>query len=270
MNPGYLIDKEDDTFLSSLSGEEQVLSLMGTFKAVTLDPRELIRVENQAQMGSCAGHSLSSNLEWIYCIQTGGEVIQLSRMQAYIMAQEIDNIRSDAGSTISAGTKLATTFGLAEESLWPYPSRYTRQRPDNWEQVKLSSAEHKITNAVRITSYDAWKTWLGAGLGGIHTGISWGSSMNRKVVESFSPGGGGHSVAGLCLSDRVDTNGDNYSWIKNSWSESFGHKGWQEWSPNAIRQMLRHRSTVFVGLSDMPAIKPREISLDQIKKKLRV
>lgn len=270
MNPGYLIDHEDQAFLGSLANDDGVLSLMGTYEEVTLDPRSLIRVENQAQMSSCAGHSLSSNLEWIYCIQTGGKVIQLSRMQAYIMAQEIDNIRSDAGSTISAGTKLATTFGLAEESLWPYPSRYTRNRPDNWEQVKLNSAEHKVVNAVRITSYDAWRTWLGAGLGGIHTGISWGSSMNRKVVETFSPGGGGHSVAALCLSDRKDSNGDPYSHIANSWGESFGDDGWQEWSPNAIRQMLRHRSTVFVGLSDMPAIKPRGISLDELKRTLKV
>jgi C1A family cysteine protease len=270
MNTGYLIDQEDSSYLSALQSEEAVLELVGTYQEVTLDPRKLIRIEHQKNMGSCAGHSLSSNLEWIYCIQTGGNVIQLSRMQAYIMAQEIDNIRSDAGSTISAGTKLATTFGLAEESLWPYPSRYSRNRPGNWEQVKLSSAQHKITNTVRISSYEAWRTWLGSGQGGIHTGISWGGSMNRKVVESFSPGGGGHSVAALCLSDRKDSNGDCFSWIANSWGQSFGDDGWQEWSPNAIRQMLRHRSTVFVGLSDMPHVMPREISLDQIKKKLRV
>jgi len=265
---GYIPENEDRDFLQSLTGGEEILRLVGQYEEQTLDPRQLIRVENQANMGSCAGHSLSSNLEWIYCLATRGQIVQLSRMAGYILAQNENGIRTDSGSTISAGVKVALRDGLPEERLWPYPASYTRQMPNNdWQQ---NAKQYVIQKAVKITSFEQWQTWLGSGQGGIHTGISWGSSMNKAVVETFNAGGGGHSIAALCLSDRKNAAGEHYSWIANSWSESFGTKGWQEWSPTAIRQMLQHQFTVFVGLSDMPNVKPREFTLADLKKSLRI
>lgn len=261
---GYVPGREDHQFLAGLPSGEEVLRLVGSYREQSLDPRKLIRVENQKSMGSCAGHSLSSNLEWIYCLATGGQIVQLSRMAGYILAQEKDGITSDSGSTIGGGIKVAKEIGLPKEEFWPYPTRYSRQRPGNaWEQ---DAANYRIAKAVRITSFEQWQTWLGSGQGGIHTGISWGDSMNRAVVETFVPGGGGHSVAALCLSDRKNSQGECYSWIANSWSESFGNQGWQEWSPTTVRQMLQHRFTEFVGISDMPNVKPREWTLEDTEK----
>jgi len=270
---GYNPADEDQDFIASLKGSDEIVQMMGSYQEVRLDPRKLIRVENQKSMGSCQGQALSTNLEWIYCIQTAGKTIQLSRMQAYIMSQDMNNIRSDSGSVVSSGVKLALEFGLAPESLWPYPQSYNRQKPSPWSEIEKQSEPHKIGRAIQIKSWDAWRTWLGSGQGGIHTGISWGNSMNKAIIETFSAGGGGHSVAALCLSERVDSAGDPYSFIANSWGESFGsreHPGWHEWSPTAIKQMLRHPHTTFVGLSDMPAVKPRPISLAELKEGLRI
>jgi hypothetical protein len=268
---GYDPEQEDRDFIASLTGAEDVVRLVGSYVEQSLDPRKLIRVENQARMGSCAGHSLSSNLEWLYCIATQGQIIQLSRMAAYILAQDVNNITTDSGSVVSSGVKVARETGLPEESLWPYPASYTRTKPNNnWRE---NASKYKIARAVNITTWEQWRTWLGSGQGGIHTGISWGNSMNKAIIESFVPGGGGHSVAALCLSERKDHNGEPYSWIKNSWSESFGSReypGWHEWSPTAVKQMLQHRFTSFVGLSDMPNVKPREFTMDDLKKLLRV
>jgi len=265
---GYIPENEDREFLQSLSGGEEILKLVGHYQEQSLDPRQLIRIENQANMGSCAGHSLSSNLEWIYCLATQGQIVQLSRMAGYILAQDEDGIRSDAGSTVGGGVKVALRGGLPEEKLWPYPSSYTRQKPNNeWHE---NAKQYRIERAIKITSFEQWQTWLGSGQGGIHTGISWGNSMNKAVVETFSPGGGGHSIAALCLSDRTNAQGERYSWIANSWSQSFGTNGWQEWSPTAVRQMLQHQFTEFVGMSDMPNVKPRTFSLDDLKKSLRI
>lgn len=263
---GYDPEKEDREFIASLSGGDEIMALCGTYKEQTLDPRKLIRIENQKSMSSCAGHSLSSNLEWIYCVATGGQTIQLSRMAGYILAQDLAGIRTDSGSMISDGVKVALTTGLPEESLWNYPASYNRTKPQNdWKQ---NAEKYKIARAIQIKSFDQWRTWLGSGVGSIHTGISWGSYMERAVVDNFSPGRGGHSVAALCLSERKDSNGDPYSFIANSWSESFGSReypGWQEWAPTAIKQMLQHQFTVFVGLSDMPAIKPRTFTFADMK-----
>jgi hypothetical protein len=265
---GYDPTKEDRDFIHSLTGGDDVLQLVGSYEEQSLDPRQLIRIESQLRMGSCAGHSLSSNLEWIYCIATRGQIVQLSRMAGYILAQDVSNIRTDSGSTVTAGVQVALQKGLPEEKFWPYPSSYNRTKPNNdWQK---NAEQYRIARAVEITSWEQWKTWLGSGQGGIHTGISWGNSMNRAVVDSFVPGGGGHSVAALCLSERKDAAGEPYSWIANSWSESFGNKGWQEWSPTAVRQMLRHQFTTFVGLSDMPAVKVRELSIEEWRKGLRV
>jgi len=56
----------------------------------------------------------------------------------------------------------------------------------------------------------------------------------------------------------------------NSWGANWGNKGWSEWAPNAVEQMLRHRYTACFGLSDMPNVKPRELNVSEWQKGLRV
>jgi hypothetical protein len=269
---GYPIELEDLSFIASLPRETAVLAMRGTYNEVRLDPRELAIVENQSRQGACAGHSLSSVLEWIYVVIQGKpEWFQLSRAMGYYETQRLDGIRGDSGSTIGGGVRLAKTVGLCREELWKYPSNYNPARPQNYQAVLADAKHYVVGSSVAITSYDGYRTFLGAGLGGIHQGIAWNSSVDRPLVESYSgSGGGGHSICALCLSERVDKNGEPYAWILNSWDNNWGQNGWAEWSPTAIRQMLQSRNTTFVGLSDMPNMKPREYTLAQIQKDLRI
>jgi hypothetical protein len=96
---GYLINEEDRDFLDSLPSQDLLFSA-SDYQEIRLDPRKLIRIESQGQQGACAGHSLSSILEWCYTVATGGEIIQYSRAMAYYEAQRISGIRGDSGSTI--------------------------------------------------------------------------------------------------------------------------------------------------------------------------
>jgi hypothetical protein len=122
-----------------------------------------------------------------------------------------------------------------------------------------------------MTTYDGVRTFLGSGQGGISIGISWGGEMDRAIVNSFSgAGGGGHAIALLCLSERLDVSGRPFAWMGNSWGANWGNGGWSEWSPNAIEQMLRHRNTAAFGMSDMPNLKPREFTIDDMKKGLEI
>lgn len=270
---GYPIEQEDRDFLASLPTAEGNVPLFGTYEEQRLDPRELIKIENQGSVGSCQGHSLTSCMEWCYTIATSGQRHQLSRAMGYYETQRIDGISGDRGSTISGGVKLARNTGVCSEPLWTYTGRYQPQRPSNWQAVLDDASKYKIARAVQMKTYEDVRAFLGSMQGGIHIGIAWGNSMNRAVVESFSPGGGGHAIAGLCLSERVDSQGKPYIFIANSWGESFGsrqHPGWQEWSPTAISQMLRHQWTEMIGISDMPEAKPRKFSLDDWKAKLRI
>jgi hypothetical protein len=267
---GYPIEQEKREEIAALPSDDVLRQLVGRYQEVKFDPRKIIRIENQGSMGACAGHSLTSVMEFCHAIASGKTGLQLSRAAGYFESQRLSGITGDKGSLISDGVKLAMNTGICEERLWPYPSRYNPRRPSNWSEVLENAEQYKIGKSLRITSYEGFRTFLGSGQGGIHIGISWGRGMSQKVVEQHSSSGGGHAIAGLCLSERTDSQGRPYAWIANSWSESWGQNGWSEWSPRAIEQMLRHRFTVMVGLSDMPNVEPREFTVEDLKKKLRV
>jgi hypothetical protein len=267
----WLHDQEDQSFLSSLPGESAVLAMRGTYSEVKIDPRAVMKIENQGSVGSCQGHALSSCVELCYYIATGDLTRQLSRAFGYYETQRIDGINGDRGSTISGGIKLATTLGIPREDLWKYSGRYENRRPSNWNEIVEDAKLHQIGQSYRMTSYDGVRTFLGSGQGGISIGISWSGEVDRPIVNSFSgAGGGGHAIALLGLSERLDSSGRPFVWMLNSWGLNWGNKGWAEWAPNAVEQMLRHRYTACFGLSDMPNVKPRELNVSEWQKGLRV
>ena len=268
---GWLHDEEDVEYLNALPNESSVLAMRGTYNEVKVDPRAVMKIENQGSVGSCQGHALSSCVELCYYIATGDLTRQLSRAYAYYETQRIDNISGDRGSTISGGIKLATTRGIPREELYKYTGRYDARRPANWAEIEADALQHKIGQSYRMQSYDGVRTFLGSGQGGISIGISWSGEVDRPIVNSFSgTGGGGHAIALLGLSERLDSAGRPFVWMLNSWGAGWGNKGWAEWSPTAIEQMLRHRYTACFGLSDMPNVKPREFSLEDMRKGLEI
>jgi C1A family cysteine protease len=267
---GWRIDLENWDSLSAMTNESSVLAMRGTYQAVTLDPREAIQIPNQKSQGSCQGHAVTTCMEWCCCIASGRADVQLSRAAGYYLSQELDGIRGDSGSTVDAGCKLATNSGIGEEKYWPYPDRYNPQKPSNFNEYVENAKRYKIRATFKMSTYDGIATFLGSGQGAVEIGIGWNSSCDRSVVESYAAGGGGHALAFIALSERKDSQGRNYVWLANSWGTTWGNKGWSEVSPNAVSQMLNARYTVMIGLSDMPNVKPREYSLQSLKKDLRI
>lgn len=264
-------DYEDFDFLHSLPVADDEMRLMaGEYEEGRLDPKEVLKTEDQRNMGSCRGHSGSTGLEWIRSIATGQPSQQLSRMMMYVETQRRDGITRDAGSTIGNGIKQMMQVGICDEVLWPYPSRYTQQRPSNWQEVLENASPKKVASAKQIKSYDAARVFLGSYQGFIDTGISWRQSYAAPVVESFSGGSGGHAIALICLSERTDSRGRPYIWMLNSHGLNSGVRGWSEWSPTFVEQALRHNWSEFIAVSDMPEAKPRKFSLDDWKAKLRI
>lgn len=257
--------------IAMLATEEPVLAMRGEYQEVSIDPRKFMKLENQGQVGSCQGHSISSCVEWCYAIATGGEKIQLSRAYGYYETQRIDGLSGDKGSTIQGGIKLATEFGICEESLWPYANRYDNRRPKPIEELRANAAQYKIGKSYRLTSYDAIRTFLGSGQGAVSLGITWNSSVDSGVVNNYSgASGGGHAIGLYSLSERKDEQGRPWLWMMNSWGDKWGQNGWAEWSPNAVEQMTKGRWSVFVGVSDMPAVKPRSLDVSEWQRGLRV
>lgn len=267
-NFGYRIDLEQRDELAAMSPAFTLRS--GTFpEPERVDTRPILITEDQGSMGSCQGHALSTCMEWCHYVATGGEYKQLSRLFAYLGSQKQDNIIGDNGSTLHGGAKLATGYGVCAESIYPYPDpvRYPgggyRNIPETAWQAALV---HKLKTVQWITEEPQVKTWLAAGAGLVEIGIAWGQAMTpdaRGCISSFRAGGGGHAVViGGYVPDAAAgvASGDGHWYLlHNSWSRRWGMQGWAYVSPKAVRQMLEHRFTTFVGLSDMEAVKPRSV-----------
>lgn len=263
---GYDIAREDELhpgYLAELPTAEPLTDLVKfAYFETAIDPRDTIKIEHQGGMGACQGHALSSIVEWCYMLQTGDvDGVQLSRAAAYFETQRLDRIRGDRGSTISGGVKLARTWGVPDESLWRYPSRYDADRPDNWDAVTASAHTHKIANAVKVTDYEQARAFLGSNVGGISIGVRW-SRQYGAVIDRAHKGKGGHAVALISLSKRKDKDGLPYLWLLNSWGTRWGNRGWAEVSPAALRSWLRDSFTTAVGLTEMPNIQPRDFDLE--------
>jgi hypothetical protein len=265
-NYGYRIDIENR---EALQEESPPFLLKLTAEPERVDPRPILVTEDQGSMGSCQGHSLSTCLEWCHYVATRGQYLQLSRLFAYLGSQRLDGIVGDNGSTLHGGAKLAKNYGICPENVLPYPSpvRYPgggwRSMPDSaWDAAK----KYTIATAQFIQAEPQVKTWLAAGAGLVNIGIAWGAAMtpdSRGCIKSFRAGGGGHAVvlAGYVPDAAVGVDSGDSFWylLHNSHSKRWGMSGWAYVAPRAVRQMIEHRFSTFVGLSDMDQVAPREI-----------
>jgi len=251
------LELEDRKFLSSLEPAPV------EFRTFSRPPEIDVywhRTENQGPVGSCQGNGLTSILERLQFVRTNDktQVVQLSRMFAYLATQKIDRLLGqDRGSTISGGAKLALTVGAPPESLTGYTGRY----PDGAGIKRILSQENYNAGA----PFKALKAWQAsadieecmnfiAGGGGISIGISWYSGLipRDRIVRSFNPPSrtGGHALAVLGYTRNGNLIGVN----------SHGD-GRYEITPNAWRQMVNHRFTAAVGLTGTTA--PRIVDWQQ-------
>lgn len=257
---GWRIDLEDADAIRATASQ---IPPMAFTAPEQVDPRPFVKVEHQASVGSCQGHSLSTIVEHCYRIDSGGKDVQLSRAMAYRATQLIDRIEGDRGSTINGGVKLAKEKGVCTEDLWPYRNRYPRNPPRgvSWDEVYEDAEDYRIAKHSVMQSYADVFAWLASGAGGVHIGIRW-SLPSAGVVDSYRNSGGGHAVALLGYTTRKDPDGRKYILLCNSWGTRWGNNGWCEVAPRAIEQMLRARYTVMVGLTDLVGIEPRPIPVD--------
>jgi C1A family cysteine protease len=262
---GYRFDLERHEMLASSSMQFRY-AVDGQYDAPDeIDPRGWHVIENQGSMGSCQGHALTSCCEYAYRIATAGEVKHFSEMFGYLSTQKVDGLLGrDQGSTIEGGAKAAKLYGNCPVEVFPYPSRYSTNVPhDAW-----SAAEpFKIKYHSMCTSYEDVYAFLASGQGGVEIGLQWNNSMtpnSHGIIEHYtSGGGGGHAVCFLGYSAKTDGAGNKYLWLANSWSASWGKEGWAQVAPVAVDQILRHRWSVAIGLSDLTTPEPRKVDWRQ-------
>ena len=267
--PGWNNDAEDWSAVESLDvADDELRMLVGDYQEVKFDPREVLITHQQGPVGSCRGHSGSTIVEWLYALVTGKvPTVVLSPAWMYYRTQSVDGLLGrDAGSTIMGGIQVMKEQGVCENVLWPYTPQYNPRNPSNFTECVANAEKYKISTAKRLTTYDAIRTWLGSGQGGVDCGIQWSSKYSQPVVESYSGGKGGHAIALPAVSERMDSSGRPYIWMINSHGRGSGIEGWSEWSPAFVEKCVRDtQRNVFVGVSDMPAVKPRTFDVSDWK-----
>lgn len=244
---GYRLDLED---LRELQRTSTRLPRMVFEPPDEVDPT-WIRIENQGSQGSCAGHANTSCGELAYRIATGGDIAQFSPKFSYIVAQQIDGITGDQGSTINGGRLASMKYGYCPADICPYREQYDDQISD---EAFEAAKDFKIRSHTLCRNYDDVFQFLASGQGGVFIGIAWPDDWmecRNGMLEYFRPGNGGHSVFIGGYSRRKDRRGRNYGRMGNSWSERWGDRGWAEISPDCINQFAAHRDTVMIGLSDL-------------------
>lgn len=206
--------------------------------------------ENQGSIGSCQGNDLSSCMERLEFVAKKN-VVQLSRIFAYLATQKIDGLLgADNGSTISGGAKLAMTRGCCPEELTGYPRAY----PGAADRAKiLSEANYAAGEPFKALSVwqvpadpDEACNWIGGG-GAISIGIRWPGIPKDRVIRTYNGGSGGHAQAVL----GYKANGNLIA--VNSWGD-----GAYEIMPQAWKQMHADRYTAMVGLAG--SVEPQPVN----------
>ena len=233
-----------------------------------IDPRKLIRHDDQGNMSSCGGHGNTNAAEFVWALSDGqySEGKQLSRLFAYLEAQRFDGLLGrDAGSTISGGLKVGKDIGYLEEKhleyVTPYPSNARTLVTDAMRKL---AEPFKIRSHTWLESYDGMFQYIASLTGACFAGSIWNNSFyaSNGVLDSISlRNGGGHAYCFAGYSRRKDSRGRNYIWRKNSHSND----NWTEIAPSVIDALCRHQYTSIVGISDLSTPGPRK--MDWIKER---
>lgn len=229
-----------------------------------MDFRKWMKVKDQKQTNGCVGHADSSALEVCNWIDTGGEIVDLSRWYAYITAQMVNGWQGkDGGASIAGAIAANGTRGLCKESNCPFTGKYYSNLP---EAANVEAAQHRLLRHTMPNSYDDIFAWNQTGQGPTLIGVRWWQSFRNctGVMDHFAGRDPGfHAVMIAGYSDRKDSRGRNYLWLLCSWGLGWANQGWAEVSPAIVDTWCKRQDhEELVMVSDIEEYKAREVIVD--------
>lgn len=250
---GYLIEQEDHDWLSQQEDPEVFLrTARSSFPDFNPYAEPYTPVEDQGSLSSCAGNSLALMFQ-IALVQRYGIQAKFSRMGCYITAQRQNGIKTDSGSTIS-GCQKAAAEGACLEKYYPYPSRYSNQIPS----TANGKFVFKLKGSRQIKDVDLMYDLVMAGVP-IQTGLSWGSSCEKSICDSYTGGRGGHSTAITGIDEKT-----GHFVHQNSWSERWADSGRNLWTKKFVSDVFRKDRYCTFAAYDAAGFEAPQESLQEI------
>lgn len=246
MATGYLPQLEDRSFLDS--GTAGNFSAPASFAAPpSFSLRDALVVEDQGNMNSCVGHGASSGVECLQFLKSRTRK-PMSRMFAYLTAQQQTNINRDQGATIAGAAAALSKAGCCFEETFPYPSRYNRSIPSPATQ---EASKYRILGHRTLTTYEEILGWQQTGKGPVLAGTIWTQRLANNSGTLVTPADLKGPVIGAHCTLFIGWNEDGTLDELNSHGTRWGQQGWASWTPEAIAAVLRLRDTVFIGITDI-------------------
>lgn len=219
---------------------------------------DVLKVEDQQQISSCAGNSSTTILEC--CLwHLGGMKVQLSRMFAYVNGQRHCGITGDNGATLEGVIAGFRAEGCPEEQWMPYTGSYFNHIPAD---AVTNAVKYKLKSFSPVNSVMDIYEGLAGKIGGVFIGIP----CTQEIFQADSTGildyysgarAGGHAMAFVDWCEEKDSKGYPYLLLANSWGARYGYRGYRKVKPSVAQAMLQAAGGSFYLLSDMNFIKPR-------------
>lgn len=197
-------------------------------------------IEDQRQLGSCVAHATCGALEFLELKELqdpkpgveefDSQFERISRLFVYYNARNLDGDPTvDGGTQLRSAIQVIKSQGICRETLWPYDVSKVFDMPVKSAYDEAVSHQVLQSYSINHRSLSEMQSCLAKGYPFI-LGISvYDSFMSQSVAESgmipMPKSGetlqGGHALCcvGYDMDKRVFI-------IRNSWSESWGDKGY--------------------------------------------
>jgi C1A family cysteine protease len=237
---GWLRDLPDPKDFSFSSLFDQNMRAKVRLASGDVDLRPFTTPSNQYNIGSCAGNATADSVEILNAIE-GKPRVELSRLFVYSMARTLHQaLAKDEGTYIRTCFKVLSTFGICEETVWPYDTRKVFVSPSLTAQRRALG--HKIHSFYRISSTGQDRIDDVAKALRLRKPVVFGTLVDQAFVDlrNFNPMSeprgktlGGHAMIVVGIQDG------NFI-VKNSWGTGWGQKGFWLMKPSYLAWKNTH------------------------------
>ncbi len=189
-------------------------------------------IEDQGSLGSCTGNCVTSMLEIKLTKDEEKKTEHLSRLMAYYNGRKIDgSTTSDAGAQLRSVIKGLVKEGVSTEKTWPYTISEFKKSPSKSAKTEGKVLADRIAlkklSYARLTSLNSMLDCLSKG-----NTFVFGFSV-PETIDTLPKSGvlhfpktdtkidGGHAVLAVGYDITKE-----FIWVRNSWGESWGLKGY--------------------------------------------